>query len=255
MSINMFSKRKLYLLLLLNGLCLAPCYSQNKRLNHTSQFWSEVDLVGRINKTLKWELDLQYSGQSLYGRLNLFRYPSQVTIRPWLHYYPLKHLRISAFWGLWYNLAIPAAGARKYPELRTAVQANYYVPIRKHLLLNRIRPELREIRNREGRFELVGRVRYELKYQYLLLHDSYDQNSLYLIAQDELFANLGSEVTGTRLFDQNRIFVGFGYGVTDNIAIETGYFNQYQFHAHDPNADMNHAWQLSLIIDGLNGKI
>jgi hypothetical protein len=229
--------------------------AQNKPVNNTGQFWGEVDLAGRISKKFKWQFDLQYSRQSAYEEHNLFENNSQLTIRPWLHYTPVKNWRISTFVGLWYNFAVPVVGAREYPEIRAAIQVNYYTPVRKHLMLNRLRPELREMRDQQGVFETVGRLRYEFKYQYLLFHNLYDKNSIYLIAFDEVFANMGSKVTGYKFFDQNRVFLGLGYGITNNIAVETGYFNQFQMHAHDAQADMNHVWQLTLLIDGLNRKV
>lgn len=250
-----FAKRYLTFTFLISLIPAPHLRAQNKPVNNTAQFWGEVDVSGRVSKKFKWQLDIQYSRQSAYEKSNLFAYNSQFTVRPWLHYAPIKNLRLSAFVGLWYNFAIAAVGARQYPEIRAAIQLNYYTPIKKHLILNRIRPELREMRDREGVFETVGRIRYEFKYQYLLFHNLYDKNSIYLIAFDEVFANMGSKVTGYKFFDQNRVFLGLGYGITNNIAFETGYFNQFQLHAHDAHADMNHVWQLSLLIDGLNRKV
>jgi hypothetical protein len=249
------NRLSLFLTYIICGLSPNLVRAQTRALNTTGQFWGETDLAGRISKKLKWQFDAQYSRQSAYEDANLFRYNSQLTIRPWLHYYPIKNLRVSAFFGLWYNFAIDEVGAREYPELRAAVQLNYYTVIHRNVILNRIRPELREIRDRQGIFETAGRIRYMFKYQRLLVHDQYDKNSVYLIVFDEVFANLGSKVTGNRFFDQNRVFVGVGYNVTNDIAIETGYFNQFQQHAHDVHFDMNHVWQLSLIIDNLNPKV
>ena len=58
-------------------------------------------------------------------------------------------------------------------------------------------------------------------------------------------------MTGYKTLDQNRIFVGIGYYLTTNIFFETGYFNQYAYHAHDANFDSNHIWQVTLIFDNL----
>lgn len=228
--------------------------AQNKPLNQTAQFWGETDLAGLLkkNKMWKWQLDLQYSRQGAYERTNMFNYNSQLTIRPWVHCYVKPAIRVSGFVGLWYNFAIAEVGAREYPEIREAVQVNFYNRKRKNLLVNRLRPEIREIRDREGKYETVLRGRYMLKYQRLLNGNAYDKNTVYLIVFDEIFLNGTSKVTGYRPFDQNRIFGGLGYNITSDIAIETGYFNQFQQHAHDANKDMNHIWQLTLIIDNLN---
>lgn len=227
---------------------------QDRQINNTTQFWSEVDLSGRISSKFKWQLDLQYSRQSPYEGYNLFRYNEQLTVRGWVHYYPIKNLRVSQFFGLWYNFAIPQVGQREYPELRTATQISYYTRWKKNLLINRIRPELRIIKDRDGKYEPVFRARYQIKYQRLLIHDSYDKNSLYFVGFDEIFINGTSKVTGYRAFDQNRVFIGLGFDFTEDITIETGYFNQFQQHAHDSHFDDGHAWQLSLMIDNINFK-
>lgn len=235
----------------LSFLLLIPFFSaaQNNMINNTTQMWSEVDLIGKMHKKWKWQLDIQYSRQSPYESLALFKYNSQLTLRPWFHYYVTPNLRISLFAGEWYNYAIPEVGAREYPEYRVALQTSYYSHFKLNIVQNRLRTEVREIKDRQGNFETVLRERYMLKYQHLLNHETYDKNSSYLIAFNEFFVNDGSAVTGYKMFDQNRVFLGIGYNLTDNVGFETGYFNQLQHHAHDINFDMNHNWQISLIID------
>jgi hypothetical protein len=130
-----------------------------------------------------------------------------------------------------------------------------YLPRVRDLFINRLRFELREILDRNGAYETVLRVRYMLKYQRLLFHRRYDRNSIYLIALDEILLNGGSEVTGHHLYDQNRAMIGIGYSLGADVAIETGYMNQLQQHAHDDGLDLNHIWQLSLIIEGPRTRI
>ena len=124
--------------------------AQEHEVNYTGQLWSEIDLSGKISKKLKWQVDLQYSRQGQYDDYDLFRFNSQFTFRPWLHYYPVKNLRISAFAGLWYNFAISEAGAREYPEYRGALQATWYRPKMGRLLSYRFRSEFRDIEDRQG---------------------------------------------------------------------------------------------------------
>jgi hypothetical protein len=241
--------RKLFALILVFLATIAN--AQNNAINPTTQLWSEADLMGYITPKLKWQADFQYARQSPYEGANLFMFNEQLTIRPWLHYYVNKHFRISTFAGIWYNYGISEVGAREYPEYRSALQFQFYKPIGVQLVVNRFREEFRFIKDRQGAFEFVLRERYMFKYQRLILHKSYDKNALYAIALNEFFINNSSKATGYHAFDQNRIFLGFGYNFTDDIGIETGYFNQFQQHAHDNNFDLNHIWQVSLIIDNI----
>jgi len=169
-----------------------------------------------------------------------------------LHYYPSKSIKLSAFIGLWYNYPIEGnVNARKYPEYRTALQAQFYKKFGLNTISNRFRTEFRDIKDRSNEFENVFRGRYMLKYLRLLSHKTYDKYSIYCILSEEAFMNGGSKVTGYKLFDQNRVFLGLGYNITDDISFETGYYNQFSYHAHDTNFDSNHIWQVTLIFDNL----
>lgn len=218
-------------------------------VTHYGQLWSEVDVLGRLAPKWKWQLDVQYARQGDELDPNLFRHPEQLTVRPWVHYYPSRWLRLSAFAGVWYNFPIAEVSAREYAEVREAVQATAYQRFGPNTVSLRLRPELRQIEDREHVFEVVVRARTMVKFQRVLVGRDGEKGSLYAIAFDELFGNGGSHVTGTHMFDQNRAFVGVGYGLTDTLTVESGYFNQLQQHAHDAGFDDNHIWQLSLIVD------
>ena len=239
-----------YLLFLL--LVSTAVTAQDKNINNTTQFWSEIDLAGKFSKKLKWQCDFQYSRQSPYEKLDFMEYGEQLTIRPWIHYYPRPTIKLSAFAGLWYNYFIgDNINQRQYPEYRSALQVQLFKVLDKNTFSFRFRTELREIKDKQQHFETVFRERTMFKFQRLLTHNSYDKNSTYFIAQDELFINDGSMVTGHHLFDQNRVFIGLGYNLTSDIAIETGYFNQFVHHSQDGHYDSNHVLQLTLFFDNL----
>ncbi len=262
MQNNIFEKKKLQPHSFLNSFCQAILFlffvaisnlsiAQNNRINNTTQIWTEVDFLGKISPKIKWQCDVQYSKQSDYEAFDFYNHPEQLTIRPWLHYYITPTIRMSTFFGLWYNYPIDAVGQREYPEYRWAAQLQFYKIWNRNKISNRFRPEIRAIKDRNGIFETVFRGRYMFKYMRLLNHDNYDKNSWYFIFQNEIFINGGSTTTGFKAFDQNRIFLGIGYNITDDIAFETGYFNQFQHHNHDVNFDNNNVWQVSLIFDNL----
>ena len=73
--------------------CCISSFSQYKKVNNTTQLWSEVDLLGNITKKLRWQCDFQYSRQSAYESLKFLKYDEQLTIRPWLHYFPNKNIK------------------------------------------------------------------------------------------------------------------------------------------------------------------
>ncbi|MGI0075850.1 MAG: DUF2490 domain-containing protein [Nitrosopumilaceae archaeon] len=61
----------------------------------------------------------------------------------------------------------------------------------------------------------------------------------YLAASEELFFNLNDTIQRPDGFSQNRIFGGFGYKVTDNATIETGYMRRFDEGFIGPDKDTN----------------
>lgn len=227
-------------------------FGQNKKINNTTQLWSEIDLLGKLSKKFKWQCDVQYSRQSPYENVFFLKNSEQLTVRLWVHYFLNPNIKVSVFGGLWYNYFIgDNVNQRQYPEYRPALQVQFYKKFERNTFSLRFRTEFREIKDKQGNFETVFRERMLFKLQRLLTHQIYDKNSIYFIAQNELLFNDGSPVTGYKFFDQNRIFIGIGYNLTNNIAFESGYFSQFGYHTHDTNFDSNHVLQVSLIFDNL----
>ncbi|MEI6506832.1 MAG: DUF2490 domain-containing protein [Bacteroidota bacterium] len=229
--------------------------AQNSTYINAPQLWSEADFSGKFTQKLFYQFDLQYARQGSSTEINLFKYNSQLTIRPWLHYFIKPTLRLSGFAGLWYNYGILDVGQREYPEWRTAQQVTFYSPKNKFTLSNRLRIEERFIKDRTGNFESVLRFRYQIKcVAPIAKHTPEIKGASYLVGFDEFFINGGSTVTGHSLFDQNRIFIGYGYYLTDNLILETGYFNQFQLESNDRFFDVNHVWQITFYINNAFNK-
>ena len=213
--------------------------------------WSEVNLIGKINTKWKWQTDFRYWQQSPYESFSFLEYEKLITGRVAIHYSPKPSIKLSAILSEIYTYAIAEVKQREYPEYRGALQAQHTKVIGLNKINSRIRAEYRDIKDAAGNFEQVFRGRYMLRYQRLLNHKEYEKHSIYSILFDEIFINGGSATTGYKTFDQNRVFLGLGYNITTNIAIETGYLNQYVYHAHDTNFDSNHIWQVTLIFDNI----
>ena len=221
----------------------------------SGQVWSEVDFSDKLSKKLVLQNDIQYSRQGNIGNdINLVRYNQQLTLRTWLHYYPIPKIRISFFAGLWYNYYIPQLN-RQFPEYRAALQVTYYKIMKKSTLAYRFRAENRNIQDVVGRFENVSRFRTQLKYVKPLNANEIKKGTHYLVGFDEVFINGGSTVTGHHLFDQNRIFIGYGYVISNYLTFETGYFNQFQIAAHSNNFYVNHIWQITFYINNIFSSI
>jgi len=223
-------------------------YGQNNKINYTTQFWTVATAIGHINEKFQWQCDLQDYRQSPYENTALLKYNQLMSIQGAIHYFLKPNIILSVYEGLWYCYFIGGdVNQREFPEYRTSFQVQYNRVSGRDFLINRIRTEVREIKDNKGDFETALRGRYMLRYQHLLSHENYDKFSCYSILSDELYFNGGSPVTGYKLFDQNRLFIGIGYKCTPNISIETVYLNLFVYHSHNTDFDSDNIWQISLI--------
>lgn len=85
-------------------------------------------------------------------------------------------------------------------------------------LTHRVRLEERFIAN-----DFALRTRYFLSVQKPLNGKLLNRRSLYASGFNELFIDISNQK-----FDRNRFFTGIGYGVTNDIRLETGYLIQSQ---------------------------
>jgi len=70
-------------------------------------------------------------------------------------------------------------------------------------------------------------------------------NTLFLVAADEIFANFGEKVTAN-IFDQNRLYLALGWRFNKDCNIQTGYLNQFIEKGDGVRKENNHTFQLAL---------
>ena len=103
-------------------------------------------------------------------------------------------------------------------EKRIYQQYLYKQKINNLFLTHRVRMEERFIAN-----NYALRARYFLAYQKPLNSKLLNRRSIYVSGFNELFIDISNQK-----FDRNRFFTGIGYGVTNDIRVETGYLIQSQ---------------------------
>jgi hypothetical protein len=70
------------------------------------------------------------------------------------------------------------------------------------------------------------RIRYRLRIQIPLTKKEMANKTLFFLASDEVFINIGRNVTAN-VFDQNRATIGFGWKFNKNTNIQLAYLNQF----------------------------
>ncbi|MGO4771031.1 DUF2490 domain-containing protein [Flavobacterium sp. W22_SRS_FK3] len=200
------------------------CYGQSTTYN---QLWNEIQFNRTLNDKWSAELNIGGSYSSTESSPNIFEKNIQKTFRGWGHYYLSPRWKLSTFIAYFDNKDVPEIGQFKSPEWRFALQGIYYFHKTGYTLSTRMRLELRHMRNGNEEYENVLRYRQQIKYLQPINSKVLREGVIYAVASDELFFKSGTKVTGLRFFDRNRLNIGAGYLLTDDIQIELTYANEY----------------------------
>lgn len=100
----------------------------------------------------------------------------------------------------------------------------------------------------EQRFTGAPDVTYRFRQIFRLAYPLSFAPGFMLVGWEEYFVNINSTGPYKAGFDQNRVFVGVGYNLDENIRTEVGYMNQYI--NRDATADlMTHVLSLNLFLN------
>ena len=145
----------------------------------------------------------------------------------WAHYYHSPRWKFSTSFAYYYNKDVPDIGQYLSPEYRLTLQSMYYFHKTGYTLATRMRFELRYMMNSEGDFNLNYRYRQMLKFVKPLNSMVLRQGVVYLLSTEELLFKPDAKTKGVNFFDRNRFDIGFGYQITDDIAVELAYLNEF----------------------------
>jgi hypothetical protein len=218
-------KYLLFILLLISLISSA----QNDRVNdYNNTNWFQTLNTVKLNK--QWSLHLEYQ----WRRTDGLKYWQQSLLRIGANYKLNDNVTLHAgyAWAETFPYGDhPIAASGTFPEHRLYEQLNLRQPLGKLTLTHRFRIEQRwlgRVVNTNGQREVeewnfLHRFRYQFRATHPLSKRTTQQP--YLVAADELFIGAGKNV-GVNIFDQNRIFLLFGYKFNDKLSLEAGYFNQ-----------------------------
>lgn len=89
------------------------------------------------------------------------------------------------------------------------------------------------------------RLRYMYRVQVPLSKSEMKDNTLFFAASDEIFLNFGAGVSNN-VFDQNRLYLAFGWRFNKDFNIQTGYMNQFIQRGDGLHKENNHTFQLGI---------
>jgi hypothetical protein len=209
--------------------------------------WLSSNNTFKLNKKFSAHLDIQARSSDQLKHLNTFIF------RPGLNWHFRKNMIATVGYGYFQNRRTTAGVSGYAPEHRVWQQLiinhnAWFVPIQ-----HRLRLEQRFIGNHtveNGRFisdgnRFANRVRYFNRAIIPLSGAKPFTRGVFGAVQNEIFLNLGdkSGVNG-KFFDQNRLYLAFGYRLSSKFDIETGYLNHYVSH-RDSRIANGHIVQLA----------
>lgn len=202
--------------------------AQNDRLNDYNNInWLQT--INTISLSKKWSAHVEYQWRREAG----LKYGQQSLLRTGINY--KLHENITAHIGYaWIETYpygdYPIAANGTFPEHRLYEQISFRQPLNKWTFTHRFRIEQRWLgRVKAGTERLIEswaflhRFRYQFRMQYPFCNKG--NQSLYAAAADEILIGAGKDV-GVNIFDQNRIFLLFGYKFSKRFSLEGGYMNQ-----------------------------
>lgn len=197
--------------------------------------WGRLALTDTITGKLRWELYLQGRLQNREPHsLNAFEAPQFVSYWPWLTYSIRPTLRVGlspiGYFKSWLLIGNPAEADRlPITELRVALRLDQEQRFGRFTLTNRYSLERRwrDLGNNNV-YVPNWRVRYQARIDVPVRAD-WIRHSFSLTVSNELFLQFGEAVRNNpNVFDQNRLYGGFTYGLTRSIRASLGYIYQIQ---------------------------
>jgi hypothetical protein len=222
-------------------------YCQTDKLN---QFWNEYAFTKDLSAKWALELNLGLTTSSIAEDADIFHNLIQVYVRGWAHYSPAERWKISVFYAYFFNKNVPELSQREAPEFRTALQVLYRLVWEDRTKVNlRARFEDRHLHNEDGFFESVERFRFQARAIYPFNGTEIKKNIVYVFISDEVFFKTKSKVSGPDVFDRNRVTLGIGYFITDDIQLEASYANEIM--PREQTDQLVNAFQLNIVFNNL----
>jgi len=235
-----------FALLLLTSLLwgCADIHAQNQPRNDAYGQWFMYFGDNRINERFGIHSEAQFRNYFLKGTVE------QTLIRVGLNWYVDPLVMVSAGYGFIYTE--PSSDVETgltLREHRSWQQLIFRHRTRSIFMEHRYRLEQRFIDNlSRGTSEFDNRIRYRFQAILPLYIITPHLRHYFIASYNELFMNLGREVSG-QFFDRNRLYFSIGYQVSPKLNFQVGYLNQVISLPGVENPDVNHNLQVALFFN------
>lgn len=209
------------------SMLIAIPFSVTGQTSSYPQFWNRISFSRPAFKKSGLEFNFGQTWTGNPENKSMFADNSQLYLRGWFHYFYSSRWRFSTFLAYHSNKDVPELNQTRAPEIRSGVQSTYFFKKIPYTLDGRLRLENRNIQNNEGNYETSFRLRMQLRCLYPLNARIIHQGTVYALGSEELMFKTSGGVSGSQFFDRNRLTIGGGYAVTNDIQMELSYVNDF----------------------------
>ena len=242
--------RTFYGVIFLAFLFTRPALGQS---SESGQFWTNYKFSHPFGNQWATELDITGRFSDTPKNQSIFTTKSQFGVRGWVHYHFSPRWRFSASFAYFNNYYVPDISQENSNEFRYTLQGVYFFHKIGYTFSTRGRAEFRNIHDNENGIVNSFRYRQRVKYQKPLNSKSFRKGVFYILASDEIFFRVNATEDYNSFFDRNRMTLGGGYVINDNIQAELAYVNEFL-----PRSDQNeiiHALSISLTFNNLMAQL
>lgn len=223
----------------------AICFAQ--KVEHNQANWFAY--IGQYNVSKKWgyhiEAQFRLDDELQRSNQNLFRLGGFYNLN--------KNIKFTIGYGLINTLNVQYNDYFNEDRIWEQVLLNHKWSDNKNTFTNRFRLEQRFV----DKLGLVSGVsekittNYQNRFRYLnrnlfhVMNFKSGNEELYLLLQDEVFVNLGTNKVNDKFLDQNRLHIGIGFNYKNSIQFEVAYMNHF-INSNSGNDVMNHTVSLTL---------
>jgi hypothetical protein len=236
---------------------LLVCFVSHSSAQSTSttQFSNELKFVRPLAK--RWSGEFSFTNEWMKSPPadGLFDKYSQWSLGGWGHNYIANRWRISLGFFYYHQIESEEPVQMKSNEFRFSGQGNYYIKKIGYTITSRSRLEWRNIQNSEDIYNIVFRLREQMKLVVPINAKVIRERVFYTFTSDEVFLKTQSDVTGDDIFDRNRFEIGMGYSITKDINVELYYANEFlPRETNQVNSIINFDFSFRNLIDNLRKR-
>lgn len=243
--------KRFFIALLIVAFACLPGYGQEtvppptKEVKQSVEGW--IGLYTKYRIKPKW----YYYGEYHYRRRDNFTRMANVYLRYGITHIPNKNLEFTLgivtpfYWAKEHQLDDPNVDV-VVPQYRLWQQMVSVMSFDKVKLYHQIRTEQRWARKNVigSSFNLTHRFRYKLSTYIPLNRDHLMPGALFFSGYEEIFIQSGKTVLFDH-FEDNRLFLGLGYILNDQIQIQVGYMWTYRHYGEPHKYESRHIPRIS----------